>query len=58
MARDSSWTWKDALEFISNKFDDFELDRLEKEKNIENLKEEVIYLMRKVDKITVETDRQ
>ena len=58
MARDSSWTWKDALEFISNKFDDFELDRLEKEKHIENLKEEVIYLMRKVDKITVETDRQ
>ena len=58
MARDSSWTWKEALEFISNKFDDFELDRLEKEKNIENLKEEVIYLMRKVDKITVETDRQ
>ena len=49
---------KEAVDFISNKFDDFERDRLEKEKVIKYLKEEVTYLRGKVDDITVETDRQ
>ena len=49
---------KDAVDFISNKFDDFERGRLEKEKIIKNLKEEVTYLRGKVDDITAETDRQ
>ena len=49
---------KDAADFISNKFDDFECDRLEKEKNIKDLKEEVTYLRGKVNGITAETDRQ
>ena len=44
---------KEAVDFISNKFDDFERDRLEKEKVIKHLKEEVTYL----DDITAETDR-
>ena len=46
------------MDFISNKFDEFERDRLEKEKLIKDLKEEVTYLKGKVDNITVETDRQ
>ena len=50
--------FKDAVDLISNKFDDFERDRLEKEKIIKDLKEEVTYLRGKVDDITVETDRQ
>ena len=45
---------KDAVDFISNKFDDFESDRLEKEKIIKDLKEEVTYLRGKVDDITAE----
>ena len=49
---------KDALDFLSNKFDGFERTRLEKEKNIKNLKEEVTYLRGKMDDITAETDRQ
>ena len=49
---------KDELDFLSNKFDGFERNRLEKEKNIKNLKEEVTYLRGKVDDITAETDRQ
>ena len=49
---------KDALDFISNKFDDFERDRFEEEKIIKDLKEEVTYLRGKVDDITAETDRQ
>ena len=47
------------MDFISNKVDDFERGRLEKEKIIKDLKEEVKpYLMGKVDDITAETDRQ
>ena len=42
---------------MSNNFDEFEFDRLEKEKIINVLKEEVTYVMGKVDDITVETDR-
>ena len=49
---------KDAADFISNKFDDFERGRLEKEKIIKNFKEEVTYLRGKLDDITAETDRQ
>ena len=49
---------KDAVNLISNKFDDFERDRLKKEKIIKDLKEEVTYLRRNVDDITAETDRQ
>ena len=49
---------KHAVDFISNKFDNFEHDRLEKEKIIKYLKEEVTYVRGKVDDITVETDRQ
>ena len=46
------------MDFISNKFDEFERDRLKKEKIIKNLKEEVTYLRGKVNNITAETDRQ
>ena len=49
---------KHAVDFISNKSDDFEHDRLEKEKIIKYLKEEVTYVRGKVYDITVETDRQ
>ena len=49
---------KETVDFISNKFDDFERDRLEKEKVIKDLKEEVTYLRGKVDYITAEMDRQ
>ena len=49
---------KDSVDFISNKFDDFERGRLEKEKIIKDLKEEVTYLREKVDDIIAETDRQ
>ena len=49
---------KETVDFISNRFDDFERDRLEKEKVIEDLKEEVTYLTGKVDDITAETDGQ
>ena len=49
---------KDALDFISNKFDDFERDRFEEEKIIKDLKEEVTYLRGKVDDTTAEIDRQ
>ena len=45
------------MDFIFNKFDDFERDRLEKEKIIKDLKEEVTYLRGKVEDITAETDR-
>ena len=38
---------KDAVDLISNKFDDFERGRLEKEKIIKDLKEEVTYLREK-----------
>ena len=48
---------KEAVDFISNKFDNFERDRLEKEV-IKDLKEEVTSLRGKVDDITAETDRQ
>ena len=40
---------KDLVDFIFNKFDDFERDRLEKGKIITALKEEVTYLRGKVD---------
>ena len=43
---------KHAVDFISNKFDYFEHDRLEKEKIIKYLKEEVTYVRGKVDDIT------
>ena len=46
------------MDFISNKFDDFERDRLEKEKNIKDLKKEVTYLRGKVNDITAETERE
>ena len=49
---------EDAVDFISNQFDDFERDRLEKKKTIRDLKEEVTYLRGKVNDITAETDRQ
>ena len=49
---------KDAVDFISNKFDDFKRNRLEKEKIIKDLKEEVTYLRGKVDDITAGTDKQ
>ena len=49
---------KDAVDLICNKFDDFERDRLEKEKFIKEFKEEVTYLRGKVGDITAETDRQ
>ena len=49
---------KDIVDFISNKFDDFERDRLEKKKIIKELKEEVTYLWGKLADITAETDRQ
>ena len=45
---------KNAVDFIFNKFDDFERDRLKKEKTIKNLKEEVAYLRGKVNDITVQ----
>ena len=48
----------DALDFISNKFHDFERDGLEKENIVKDLKEEVFYLRVKVDDITMKTDRQ
>ena len=48
---------KEAVDFISNKFDDSERDRLEKEV-IKDLKEEVTYFRGTVDDITAETDRQ
>ena len=48
---------KDAVEFISNKFDEFERDRLDKEKIIKDIYKEVNYLRGKVDDITAETDR-
>ena len=48
----------DALDFISNKFHDFERDGLEKENIVKDLKEEVSYLRVKVDDITMKTDRQ
>ena len=47
-----------AVHFISSKFDDFERDRLESEKIIKELKEELTYLRGKVDDITAEIDRQ
>ena len=47
---------KDAVDFISNKFDDFERDRLEKKKIIKDLKEEVTYLRGKGVNITAEKD--
>ena len=53
-ARDSSWTWKMQWILISYKFDDFERNRLEKEKIRKDLKGKVIYLRRKVDDITAE----
>ena len=46
------------MDFIFNKFDDFERDRLEKGEIITALKEEVTYKRGKVDNITAETDRQ
>ena len=49
---------KDAMDFISNKFNDFERDRLEKEKIIKGLKEEVTYSRGTMDDITAQTDRQ
>ena len=49
---------KDAVDFISNKFNDFERDSLEKEKNIKDLKKEVTYLRGKVEDITAETERE
>ena len=49
---------KDAMDSISNKFDDFERDRLKKEKIIKDLKEEGTYLRGKVDDIAAETDKQ
>ena len=49
---------KDAVDFISNTFDDFKRDKLEKEKVIKVLKEKVTYQRWKVDDITTETDRQ
>ena len=49
---------KDAVDFIPNRFDDFERGSLEKEKIIKDLKEEVTYFRGKVDDITAETDRQ
>ena len=49
---------KDAVGFIPNKFDDFERDRIEKEKNIKDLKEELTYLRGNVDNTTAEADRQ
>ena len=49
---------KDAVDFISNKSDDFGHDRLEKEKTIKDLNEEVTYLRGKLGDITVEKDRQ
>ena len=48
---------KDVVDFISNKFGDFERDRLEKEKIIKYLKEEVTDLRGKVDDIIAERDR-
>ena len=48
----------DAADFISNKLDNFERDRLEKEKITKDLKEEETYLRGKVDDVTAETDRQ
>ena len=45
---------KNAVDFIFNKFDDFQRDRLKKEKTIKNLKEEVAYLRGKVNDITVQ----
>ena len=44
------------MDFVSNKFNDFERDRLQKEKIIKDLKEEVTYLRGKVDDITAERD--
>ena len=47
-----------AVHFVSSKFDDFERDRLECEKIIKELKDELTYLRGKVDDITAEIDRQ
>ena len=49
---------KGAVDFVSNKFDDFERDRLEKEKIIKDLKEEVTYVRGKVDNIKAEMGKQ
>ena len=43
---------------LLDKFNNFERDRLEKEKIIKHLKEDVTYLRGKGDDITAETDRQ
>ena len=43
---------KVTVDFISNKFDDFERDRLDKEKKLKYLKERVTYLRWKVDDLT------
>ena len=45
---------KDVVDFILYKFDDFERNRLEKEKIIKDLKGKVTNLTRKVDDITAE----
>ena len=45
---------KDVVDFILCKFDDFERNRLEKEKIIKDLKGKVTNLTRKVDDITAE----
>ena len=47
-----------AVHFVSSTFDDFERDRLESEKIIKELKDELTYLRGKVDDITAEIDRQ
>ena len=47
---------KDAVDFISNMFDDFKRDKLEKEKVIKVLKEKVTYQRWKGDDIRAETD--
>ena len=45
---------KDVVDFILYKSDDFERNRLEKEKIIKDLKGKVTNLTRKVDDITAE----
>ena len=49
---------KDSVDFLSNKSDDFERERLEKEKIIKDSKDEMTYLRGKVDDITAERDKQ
>ena len=49
---------KDAVDFNFNKSDDFEIDRLEKEKNQKRHKRRSAYLSGKVGEITAETARQ